>query len=61
MAVMIFVEVMTVVDYGDYDKCDYNKTSCGCYTHTHTHTPRSVVVSTLGSQPRGPGFETRAR
>ena len=28
---------------------------------THTHTPRSVVVSTLGSQPKGSGFESRER
>ena len=27
----------------------------------YTHTLRSVIVNTLGSQPRGPGFESRAR
>ncbi|MPC28857.1 hypothetical protein E2C01_022070 [Portunus trituberculatus] len=26
------------------------------HTHTHTHTARSVVVSTLNSQSRGPGL-----
>ena len=28
---------------------------------THTYIPRSEVVSTLGAQPRGPGFESRER
>ena len=29
-------------------------------THTHTHIHHSVVVSTLGSQPRDPRFKAQA-